>query len=259
MAEQLVFDETVVTSHHLYEKFSSNLDSLCQRDYRGKKYFNKEIKCLDMDSVERARSETTDCTMDAVVGIASYENNTIRNSKLALVELRLNYTSTNNFDCSNMSRKVSHTRDLLSESAIHNVFYFVYTEQLYQRAENVFGRWARTSRECGFWKAVSPVTFLNDVKFRQDINDSPLTDLNTLKTEFHNSFFPDINKAIGIFYYWVNVIDRFRNKNNHNEANAILQTVNEVIRNIDCEEESEMMMVTNMMAEEIERKIKNNF
>lgn len=53
-------------------------------------------------------------TMDAVIGIADYENNHKTNCKLLMVELRLGYKSTEGLEAASLNRKVSHTLELLN-------------------------------------------------------------------------------------------------------------------------------------------------
>ena len=71
----LVFDNAFVQGHVLATRFLSDLDTLCKRDYKGVEYFHKTIDCLDMDAYESSLSGDNDATMDASIGVATYENN----------------------------------------------------------------------------------------------------------------------------------------------------------------------------------------
>lgn len=75
-------------------------------------------------------------TMDAVIGIADYENNRKTTGKLLMVELRLGYKSTDGLETASLNRKVSHTLELLNPAVclVSDKAIFVFNELLYQQA-----------------------------------------------------------------------------------------------------------------------------
>lgn len=75
-------------------------------------------------------------TMDAVIGIADYENNHKTNCKLLMVELRLGYKSTEGLEAASLNRKVSHTLELLNPAVclVSDKAIFVFDDLLCQQA-----------------------------------------------------------------------------------------------------------------------------
>jgi len=236
MGGEIVFEESVVKSHRLANKYLSDLDSLCrnEKDYGHKDYFHCIICCLDMDAVERDGQGISDCTMDAAVGIATNNGNRIQNPRFALVELRLGYTSVNNFDFSNMERKISHTRELLLDSVIHPIYYFVYPEHLYSKAVYRFSCENRTKGKKKYWEAVSPSSFMDKIKFMviSPLVFKPATDIDKLKIDFKQSFSDNPLSAVALFTRWCDSVYKYFAQNNRNEANAILDALKEVVDGI---------------------------
>lgn len=86
-----IFDNECVESHPIYEKAGALLSDVCKRDYKDN-FFDERIECLDMDTYEAMNcGGQKQATMDAVIGIADYENNRKTTGKLLMVELRLGY------------------------------------------------------------------------------------------------------------------------------------------------------------------------
>lgn len=257
MVTEKVFEDSIVTGHCLAGRFLSDLDSLCQRDY-GNAYFGKEVLCLDMDAVEQSNHGMPDCTMDAATGIADYRNGAASNGRFLLVELRLDYKSTANFDYSNMSRKVSHTKDLLSGSMIDSKYYFVFNDTLWQRAKSDFERLSRSNKAYRTWESVSPQVFLCDVKFKQDLPTVPKTDVETMKSDIMSHFVTDIDKAFDMVWFWLSRVDFYRVRNDHDEANAILQALKDVVSGISFEKDDILEELRTMLLDEIDLKNNNN-
>lgn len=108
-----IFDNGV-ESHPIYEKAGALLSDVCKRDYKDN-FFDERIECLDMDTYETMIcGGQKQATMDAVIGIADYENNRKTTGKLLMVELRLGYKSTDGLETASLNRKVSHTLELLN-------------------------------------------------------------------------------------------------------------------------------------------------
>lgn len=258
MVKEKVFEDSIVTGHCFAGRFLSDLDSLCQRDY-GNVFFGKSVSCLDMDAVEQSNHGIQDCTMDAATGIADYRNGNVSNDRFLLVELRLDYKSTANFDYSNMSRKVSHTKDLLSGSIMDSTFYFVFNDNLWQRAQSDFDRRSRSNKEYRTWKAVSPQSFFDDIKFKQDLPFVPETNIDKLKKDISTHLNQDIYKAFDIALFWLDKVNVYRVKNNHDEANAILEAVKDVIEGITDNGNNDLREIQTMLLDEVERKINNKY
>ena len=100
-----IFDNECVESHPIYEKAGALLSDVCKRDYKDN-FFDERIECLDMDTYEvMICGGQKQATMDAVIGIADYENNHKTNCKLLMVELRLGYKSTQGLEAASLNRE----------------------------------------------------------------------------------------------------------------------------------------------------------
>ena len=75
MATQ-IFDNDFLHTHPIYQNVHSTLVDVSNRDY-AMAPFDKRIECLDMDDYEAhyVQNGANDSTMDAVIGIANYDNN----------------------------------------------------------------------------------------------------------------------------------------------------------------------------------------
>lgn len=126
--EQLVYNNEVVAAHSFYPLCHSFLNTVSNKDYPGHDYFNPEIECLDMDFYEKnvLHKAQADHTVDAVIGVQTYENNQGTNARLLLVELRMGYESAKRLSKEEIEGKSTHTKALLSgEKAIHRISFFV--------------------------------------------------------------------------------------------------------------------------------------
>jgi hypothetical protein len=230
-----VFDDNFIIGHKLATKYLSNLDALCRRDYKGKDYFHKQIVCLDMDAYESSLSGNNDATMDASVGIADYENNRMANSRHLLVELRFGYKSTGNIDVENMRRKIRHTKDLLVDDRIHERFVFIYEDKIAPQAKSYLKRLARQTKynDLGYWDAVSVADFDVYVFDKATLPYTPINDIKQIETGLKAKFQKDgYNGLVNLIDYWINEIEKYEQKYNLQECDAIAKTLLEVLDQI---------------------------
>lgn len=105
-----IFDNDFLHTHPIYQNVHSTLVDVSNRDY-AMAPFDKRIECLDMDDYEAhyVQNGANDSTMDAVIGIANYDNNHKSGSSLLVVELRLGYQSAKNITALSLNNKVKHT------------------------------------------------------------------------------------------------------------------------------------------------------
>ena len=220
-----MFDDSFILGHKLAPKFLSDLDSLCRRDYHGKEYFHKQIVCLDMDAYENSLSGNNDATMDASVGIATYENNRMSDSRHLLVELRFNYKSTHNFDVPNMRNKVSHTKSLLPER-VHDRIVFIYTDEVAPKAKSYFSRLSKQYRDLCCWDAVSVAEYFDYVRDKGSFPYQPINDLGQIGTELESKF--ESNGLEGLYAisdYWLSEMEKYYVRHNKEESRAIAKVV----------------------------------
>lgn len=166
--EQWVYNNEIVKRHSFYPSCGSTLNDVSNKDYPGTDYFDPEIVCLDMDAYEHALSKkNSDCTVDAVIGIApSSLSSAVRcGQRLLLIELKLDCKTTNGLDKGDLERKVSYTRGQLGgECEVHKESIFVFEETIVQRAKYWFGRYGRTSRELKDSIVCSPLEICDKIK-----------------------------------------------------------------------------------------------
>lgn len=222
----LVYDNNYIIGNDLSSRFLSDLDALCRRDYKGIEYFHRKIVCLDMDAYETSLSGNNDATMDASIGIASYDNNTMKESRHLLVELRFNYKSTNNFDVTNMRKKVSHTKDLLSGDKIHDKFVFIYTDEVASKAKSYFSRLSKQHSDIRCWDAVSVSEYFNYIRDKNDFPYQPINNLDQIKENLNKKYYSGgINGLNEITEYWIGRMNQYNLQYNKEESNAIARVV----------------------------------
>jgi hypothetical protein len=222
----LVFDSGFVLGHKLATQFLSDLDTLCRRDYNGKEYFRKQIVCLDMDAYETSLSGNNDATMDAAVGIATYENNRMSDSRHLLVELRFNYKSTNNFDVANMRNKVSHTKSLLPGERVHDKMVFIYTDEVAPKAKSYFSRLSKQYRDLCNWNAISVDEYFDYVRDKNSFPYQPINDLGQIVTELKSKFLSSGLEGLNtISDYWMGEMEKYNMRYNKEESRAIAKVV----------------------------------
>lgn len=222
----LVFDNAFVQGHVLATRFLSDLDTLCKRDYKGVEYFHKTIDCLDMDAYESSLSGDNDATMDASIGVATYENNRVSDCRHLLVELRFKYKSTDNFKVENMRQKVSHTKDLLCGDRVHHEMIFLYTDDIAPKACGYFSRLSKQYHEIACWKAMSVGEFLGFVRDRSSFPYQPINNLiqieNDLGKKFQSNGFAGL---IALIDYWIGEIEKYSLRYNREESKAIAEVI----------------------------------
>lgn len=211
--------------------FISDLDSLCVRDY-GKCYFNEKIACIDMDAFETSKSGDNDRTMDAAIGIATYQNNKSSDKRFLLVELRFDYISTRNFDYNNMSDKICHTKDILSGNRIHDKYVFVYNDNVAAQANNEFSRKAKVHSEYKRWLSLSPTGFKNMIDRVENQPYTPINDVNSIINSMKASWSKDDNRFLDTYNGWINKIENYKNQYNYQEAESILNALKNAILEI---------------------------
>lgn len=175
--EQWIYNNQLVASHSLYSACQSTLNGVSNRDYPNTNYFNPAIKCLDVDFYEKQVLCTShpDNTVDAVIGISSFENNKATNPHLLLIELRMNYQSTNSLSKAEMERKVTHTKALLGgECPIKKECLFIFNDSIAPQAVSWFSRQSRTGGELKHCTVCSTTSFSDKVKSSSDFPYTPI-------------------------------------------------------------------------------------
>jgi len=251
----LVFADDYREGHRLAAHFSSDLDTLCRKDY-GHAYFNQVIKCLDIDDFETSCSGQNDCTMDASVGIGTYERNSVSNKRFLLVELRLGYKSPNNLDYHNMSYKILRTRDILSDAQIHPKYCFVFTPNVAPVAKNHFERKRREMGEVSSWAAMSPEELLNKIENASKQPYSPINNPQAISQELLTAYNKGENAIVEYFDYWIKQCATYQNQYNLSESRSIIQALQTTISKIKTTEQT-MAGLIQLMKEDIDQRMNN--
>lgn len=172
-----IYNNTVVERHSLFPACGSTLNEVSNRDYPNSNYFNPDIECLDMDTYEKKvlRKSHADRTVDAVMGISTYENNRDLNPRFLLIELRIGYESASNLSKTEMEGKVSYTKSLLGgEKTIEKGSLFIFSQSVASQAERWFDRQSRTGGEIKNCKACSVSDFSTIIKSKSDFPYEPI-------------------------------------------------------------------------------------
>lgn len=138
--DQLAYANDIISSSSLYPDYGSDLEVISERDYSPHHYFHKHILCLDMDTYEKVNTKgNADKTVDAVIGIRSYNGHELLKPRMLLVELRMNYKSPNNLSVASLIGKVNHTLNILGKAEkIDEHYLFVFTDSIYELTKRWF-------------------------------------------------------------------------------------------------------------------------
>lgn len=126
-------------------------------------FLSSDIECLDMDTYEKnvLRKGQPDCTVDAVIGISTYENNRVSSPRLLLVELRMDYDNIKRIFLRQLWKTRWFTpRNCLAEVAIELKSIFLFKEKLASQAKSWFNRQSRTGGELNNCRACSVQNFI---------------------------------------------------------------------------------------------------
>lgn len=197
-----VYCEDVLSSCRTYENYKCTFEEIVQKD-SGNKAFGFEERILkmqsfDVDKIEMNTSENADkdCTMDLVIGIASFDDTERKfsNRRLLPIELKLNCKSFN-LEKGKLKEKDKHTREMkwnyvpFSSKSI-----FLFPSGIIDKAKNELGRWKRGSggSDVKNWVLLTPNDFNNYIVFAEDYPYSPKTDFSSIENTI-NEFITEGN------------------------------------------------------------------
>lgn len=169
--EPVVFNNGFLAQHPMYAQCHSTLNAVSERDYSGRNCFDSQIECLDMDTYEtKICNGQADRTADAVIAISTCQNKKTSAHRLQLVELRMGYENADNLSRSELERKVSHTKQLLSSVLpIDQFSLFVFTETVAPQARHWIESKMHEGGDLKYFKAWSVQDFNNNVKSVDDM------------------------------------------------------------------------------------------
>jgi hypothetical protein len=166
--EPLLINNEYLRRHSLWQRCASTLQEISGRDYPAKNYFDKlpKIDALDLDTYERSLyKNSTDCTGDAVIGIALQKvGNKLIKEFLLLIELRMGYTNACNLDLDEIRKKVEHSKDMINANGgvnLYQDYYFIFTDVEAPQANNLITRKANEKGRMTNYKVLSVSNFKN--------------------------------------------------------------------------------------------------
>ncbi len=211
---QLVYNNCTIAKHSIYQYCHSFLNDVSNQDYPNMYNFDSKIECLDMDFYEQHVSPNKQAsrTVDAVIGIQTYENNQAKDARLLLIELRMGYDNANNLDKTSMEQKVSHTIELLAgELTINRESFFIFNNNIAPSARSWF---EKKRREGGIFRnciSCSVADFQSIVIPLPQGPISALSDDEEIKRNLHQE---DITTQMFISRtgYWCKIATEYKNK-----------------------------------------------
>lgn len=218
-----------VESHPYYAEVGTTLEKVSEKDYPGTHYFEPDIAALDIDQYEKNHPRMhCEPTMDAVIGIKNFDGHQTVNPRLLLVELRMNYKSVHHLSVKELTGKVAHTRDLLTESTLSKFYIFVFTKAVAPQARHWFGRQVKGNRKLADYIAWSTDEFNQNILAPAKYPYVPYTDIESIKLKADQLILE--GNADGLYELIKSNMDlagTFRYKN-LNESNAIIEALKEV-------------------------------
>lgn len=139
MEKQIMkYSKEVTETHRLscQHKDCLQLISDCFTQEGGKgNLFCQNETCINLDKIEKKQHKNSpQATMDITIGIEA------SSKKMLLVELRFNYKNPKNIGKQEILDKIVHSKDLLSDCAVHSEYIFIFKENVKNQARSHFNR-----------------------------------------------------------------------------------------------------------------------
>lgn len=238
-----VYQDSIVKGICIDQKYKQRFSNIIAKDYLGRQYgFSGDVlntQCIDMDSIENDSTGNNDNTMDMAIGVARLDvsRRTFSDKRFLPVELKLGCKSFEEISKTDLESKDQHTRVLLNGYSVsidsHSVFLF--TDNVAPTAKSQKSRWDKmpNSSNIKYWEMMSPKEYNSYIQFEKNYPYTPITDINSVKKGITNFFSKgDINGVINIVEYYKNKAERYRNKYNLSECNAIAEALIDSINSL---------------------------
>lgn len=192
-----VYCEDVLSSCRTYKNYKCTFEEIVQKDSGDKDFgFDKKrilkMQSFDVDEIERntGKSGNKNCTMDLVIGIASFDctERKFSNRRLLPIELKLNCKSFN-LKIDDLKNKDEHTRAMewngvpFSSKSI-----FLFPSGIIDIANRFVASKQRGSggSDVKNWVLLTPNDFNNYIVFAEDYPYSPKTDFSSIENSINN-------------------------------------------------------------------------
>lgn len=201
----IVFDNEVLQIHPLYANYHNFLHNISLKDYPRKNYFKIDVDAIDLDEFEAQRAiANRDMTMDAVVGIGEYANNRVVNSRLLLLELRMDYDSTNNLKAKLLRGKINHSRMALGAAVrIDDENVFVFRVDVAEQAKKWMFSMSKEHADASKWIAMSTEDLDNLLQSQASMPYQPINNMSSIKADICRKIATqDLELVLEIIDHW---------------------------------------------------------
>lgn len=232
--ELVKIDNELIRQHPLWNNYGSNLNKISERDYGVNKFFKSScIDCIDVDFLEKHKSNQADKTVDAAIGISSVANQ--NNTKcLMLVELRLDYQSINNVSFTEWKQKVKHSICLLTQTiTIRPKYFFVFNREIIAQVVNKLENYKHSDSELKKYEAVSDDDFEKSCIMPDKWPVPLLFNAQELEEQLNDEISRrDIDSLVKFYDYWNDKAIKFNYKNRTDEVKEIKRIFKKVLSTV---------------------------
>lgn len=216
-ATNLICDNAVLQGHVLYAKYHSPLHVISLKDYKHDIYFQSrpDIEGIDIDQFEIDRSiADRDMTMDAMVGVADYNNNRTVNNRLVLLELRMDYDSTKRLRHKKLLGKIKHTRAAVGMSVrVDEENVFVFHKDIAEEAKKWMFNTSQEYPDAKGWVAMSPDELENLLQSQASMPYQAITNMEPIDKELGGKIVAmDYDAALGVIDYWHKRAEQYKQR-----------------------------------------------
>lgn len=214
-ATNLVCDNVVLQGHALYAQYHNPLHVISLKDYEHDTYFQSrpDIEGIDIDQFEADRSiADRNMTMDAMVGVADYSNNCAVNNRLLLLELRMDYDSTNGLRHKKLRGKINHTRAVIGAAVrVDDENVFVFRKNVAEEAKKWMFNMSQEHADAKSWVAMSTEELENLLQSQASMPYQVITDMAPVDTELGAKVaVKNFDAALKIIDYWHKQAEQFK-------------------------------------------------
>lgn len=252
MKGMVTLNNPIIEQHVLFKRFGKSLYDLAKKDYPHDHYFSdhKEIKCIDLDAVEKDKGGDNERTMDSIIGTKVYneDNGRFSQPSLMLIELRMGYKKATNLSASKMRDKYRKSRELLGyDTPLAKENYYVFDDNIIEEVRSLFNRYRNEESQNKYMFACS-VTELTTKVLVLKLPVRKLIDVDVIVkrcSDYLNQ--KDIDAVIKQLNYWSEEYNKFSSRNNVSEAENLKKAFNKICPMLenyeDCMNEDQILDV----------------
>lgn len=226
-----VYNADYIPKLHAEHRQLKSFAMIVDKDSPGVNFgFSNDIntmQCIDLDEVETQLEGKNDQTVDCVVTIGKFNQDTqcINSPSFLLVELKLNCVS-HTLGINDYKGKVMHSKDLLASYAIPFEPVFLFTDLVKNRALSFLNRYKRSSE----WKYVAdikvhtPKEFNDFVQFSHAFPYHPINSAEKIVSDLNST--TTIDDLAARITYWKQTAQNYLFRGNSYEKDSIITILN---------------------------------